>query len=187
MKIALYGGTFDPIHHGHLVLAREAREQLALDRVVFVPAARSPFKPGTTSTDPELRLAMIRTAIEGEEGMEVDASEIERGGVSYTIDTVEAARQRWPQAELWWLVGQDHLAQLPKWHRSAELQALVRFAVFARVGAAEIPAEFPAITRQFDISATDVRARVARGASIRYLVPDPVREIIELNGLYRNP
>jgi nicotinate-nucleotide adenylyltransferase len=190
MRIALYGGTFDPIHHGHVILAREALEQLGLDRVVFIPAARSPFKPGVASTPAEVRLEMVRTAIAEEPQFEVDASEITRGGTSYTIDTVNAVRQRHPEAELWWLIGEDHIRELPKWHRAAELQTLVKFAVFARqptgpVTEAGAPA-FPRIDRRIDISATDVRARVARGASIRYLVPEGVRVLIETHRLYRS-
>ena len=191
MRIALYGGTFDPIHHGHLILAREALEQLGLDHVVFIPAARSPFKPGLASTPAEVRLEMVRAAIVGEPQFQVDDSEIARGGTSYTIDTVEAARGRHPDAELWWLIGEDHLAELPKWHRSAELQNLVKFAVFARNSAGtayEAPeySGFPRIARRIDISATDVRARVARGTSIRYLVPEGVRVLIETHRLYRS-
>jgi nicotinate-nucleotide adenylyltransferase len=186
MKIALYGGTFDPIHHGHLILAREALEQLALDRVVFVPAARSPFKPGIASTPALTRLEMVRAAIEGETRFELDETEISRGGTSYSVDTALAARERWPGAELWWLIGEDHVSELPKWHRAEELCELVRFAVFARKGAASPEAHpFPRIGRRIDISATELRERVARGASIRYLVPEAVRMLIESHNLYR--
>jgi nicotinate-nucleotide adenylyltransferase len=185
MKLALYGGTFDPIHHGHLILAREAREQLGLDRVVLVPAARSPFKPGVAQTPPEVRLAMVAAAVEGEPGLAVDDSEITRGGTSYTIDTVLAARARWPEAELWWLVGADHVAELPRWHRYAELRELVRFAVLARAGSGAAAAHgLPVVARTIDISATEVRARVARGASIRYLTPPAVAALIARHGLY---
>ena len=188
LKLALFGGTFDPIHHGHLILAREAVEKLGLDRLIFIPAAQSPFKPTQISAPAELRAAMVRTAIAGEKTFDLDESEIRRGGTSYTIDTVEAAMARWPGAELWWLIGEDHLDQLPAWHRYAELIKLVRFAVFARTGHEGRPNGFPRLTRQVDISATEIRTRVARGDSIRYLVPEPVRILIEENRLYRqNP
>ena len=187
MKIALYGGTFDPIHHGHLILAREALEQLGLDRVVFVPAARSPFKPGVISTSAEVRLEMVRAAIDGEDDFAIDDSEISRGGTSYTIDTVLAAQERWPAAELWWLIGEDHVGELAKWHRSEELRGLVRFAVFARRVAVEAVSHgFPRIERRVDVSATEIRARVARGVSIRYLLPEAVRVLIEQYRLYRS-
>jgi nicotinate-nucleotide adenylyltransferase len=186
MRIALYGGTFDPIHHGHLILAREAREVLGLDQVIFIPAARSPFKPGVQAAPAEVRLAMLRAAVEEEAGFAVDDTELHRGGTSYTIDTVLAARERWPGAELYWLIGQDHVRELPKWHRYEELRTLVKFAVFSRRGHETAADGFPVIARQVDISATDIRARVARGQSIRYLVPEPVRALIAQHGLYSN-
>ena len=185
MKIALFGGTFDPVHHGHLILAREARERLGLDRVVFIPAAQSPFKPGIGSAPAALRLEMLNAAIEGEAGLEIDDSELTRGGTSYTIDTVLAAQSRWPGADLHWCIGGDHVRQLAAWHRYAELRELVRFIVFARAGG-DASHGFPVIERQVDVSATDIRERVAQGVSIRYLVPGPVRTLIERHGLYRN-
>lgn len=184
MRIALYGGTFDPIHHGHLILARDAREQLGLDRVIFIPAARSPFKTGAESTPAEVRLAMVRAALADEPGLSSDDLEITRGGTSYTIDTVLAARERWPGAELFWFIGHDHVPLLETWHRAAELQALVQFVVFSRNGDSAAEGGFPRITRQLELSATEVRTRVAQGQSIRYLVPEPVRQIIEQHRLY---
>jgi nicotinate-nucleotide adenylyltransferase len=187
MRIALYGGTFDPPHHGHLILAREAREQFGLDRVVFIPAARSPFKPGVEMTPPAVRLAMVRAAIDGEEGFECDESEIARGGTSYTIDTVLAARARWPGAELFWFVGGDHVPELAKWRDWEKLRTLVQFIAFSRGGVPAHGGELPHVVRRVDISATEIRARVARGRSIRYLVPEAVRALIERHRLYRNP
>lgn len=187
MRIALYGGTFDPPHHGHLILAREAREQFRLDRVVFIPAARSPFKPGVEIAPPEVRLAMLRAAIEGEDGFALDDSEVARGGTSYTIDTVLAARARWPEAELFWFVGGDHVRELPRWRDWEKLRTLVQFIVFSRNGETADDFGFPRVTRQVDISATDIRTRVAQGRSIRYLVPEAVRVLIEQHRLYRNP
>lgn len=187
LRIALYGGTFDPIHHGHLILAREARERLGLDRVVFIPAARSPFKPGVEMTPPEVRLAMVRAAVAGEDGLEVDDAEIRRGGTSYTIDTVLAARERWPDAELFWFIGQDHVGELDKWHRAEELRALVKFIVFSRRVGETPDLAMRYIDRQVDISATEVRTRVAQGQSIRYLVPESVQALIVDHRLYLNP
>jgi nicotinate-nucleotide adenylyltransferase len=187
MRIALYGGTFDPIHHGHLILAREARELLSLDRVLFVPAAQSPFKPGVQSAPAATRLAMIQAATAGEEGLGVDDTEIARGGTSYTIDTVLDVRSRFPGCELFWFIGQDHVRELSKWHRYEELRTLAQFVVFTRHGGAEPPAGFPLITRHVDISATDIRTRVARGLSIRYLVPEAVHLLIVQHRLYLTP
>jgi nicotinate-nucleotide adenylyltransferase len=184
-KIGLYGGTFDPIHHGHLILAREARERLELDRVIFIPAAQSPFKPGVEMTSAALRVEMIEAAIAGEDGLAVDDMEIRRGGTSYTIDTVEAWRLRCPDATLFWLVGQDHVSELEKWHRSEELGRMVRFAVFSRDAHPAPGSGAEVVQRPISISATEVRARVAQGLSIRYLVPESVRALILKHGLYR--
>jgi nicotinate-nucleotide adenylyltransferase len=184
-RIGLYGGTFDPVHHGHLILAREVRERLALDRVVFIPAARSPFKPGVETSPAALRLEMIEAAVAAEEGLEVDDQEIRRGGVSYTIDTVEAWRGRFPDATLFWLVGQDHAGELGRWRQSSELRRLVRFVVLSRDAPAAPGFDGEAVHRPVSISATEVRARVAQGRSIRYLVPESVRALIIKHGLYR--
>lgn len=187
MRIALYGGTFDPPHHGHLILAREAREQFGFDRVVLIPAARSPFKPGVEITPAEVRLAMVRAAIEGEAGFALDESELTRGGTSYTIDTVLTARACWPGAELFWFIGGDHVRELPRWRDWGKLRSLVQFIVFSRDGEEADEFGFPRVVRRVDISATDIRTRVAQGRSIRYLVPEAVRALIEQHRLYRNP
>lgn len=183
MRTALYGGSFDPIHHGHLLLAREALEQLSLDRVVFIPAGVSPFKLHALPASAEARLEMVRAAIAGEPQFECDDSEVHRTGPSFTIDTVEAWHVRAPGDELFYFIGQDNVADLPRWRRSEELQGLVRFIVFERDGGA--PAhDFARVQRRIDISATEVRKRVAEGRSIRYLVPESVRSIIDARHLY---
>jgi nicotinate-nucleotide adenylyltransferase len=184
MKTALYGGSFDPIHHGHLILAREAMEQLGLDRVVFIPAAISPFKLEAQPAPAAVRLAMVRAAIEGEPHFECDGSEADRPGPSFTVDTVEAWRQRAPGDELFYFIGQDNVRDLPKWRRWPELRTLAQFVVFERNSDAP-PHDFPRIVRRFDVSATEVRKRVAERRSIRYLVPDAVRSIIETHRLYQ--
>ncbi len=179
------GGTFDPIHHGHLILARDAREALDLHRIIFVPNCRSPHKPGSFAAPPELRAAMLRAAIDGEPGFEIDEVEILRGGTSYTIDTALYLRMLYPEADLFYLIGEDNLAELHTWRRIDELLLLVQLVVMAR--GADGPAH-PYITlhqRRIDISATDIRGRIAKGESIRYLVPDKVRAIIENHQLYR--
>jgi nicotinate-nucleotide adenylyltransferase len=184
MKTALYGGSFDPIHHGHLILAREAMEQLGLDRVVFIPAAISPFKLEAQPAPAAVRLAMVRAAIEGEPHFECDGSEADRPGPSFTVDTVEAWRQRAPGDELFYFIGQDNVRDLPTWRRWPELRTLAQFVVFERNSDAP-PHDFPRIVRRFDVSATEVRKRVAERRSIRYLVPDAVRSIIETHRLYQ--
>ncbi len=184
MRTALYGGSFDPIHHGHLILAREAVERLALDRVIFIPAMQSPFKMDRVPSPPALRLAMVRAAIAGEPHFECDESEVHRTGPSFTVDTVEAWRARAPGDEFFYLIGQDNVQDLSKWRRSSELQEMIKFVVFERDASAPSH-DFPVIRRRMDISATEIRMRVAEGMSIRYLVPDAVREIVETHRLYK--
>ena len=184
MRTALYGGSFDPIHHGHLILAREALEQLRLDRVVFIPAAQSPFKLDNKPASPEIRLQMVRAAIADEPRFECDDSEVHRSGPSFTVDTLEEWRARHPGEELFYFIGQDNVRDLPKWRRSADLLKLAQFVVFERSSDAPVH-DFPAVRRRVDISATEVRKRVAEGRSIRYLVPESVRAIIAAHHLYQ--
>ena len=184
MKLAFFGGTFDPIHLGHLILARTALEQLGLDRVVFIPAALSPHKLASQPAPAQVRLDMVRAAIAGEQAFECDGSEVDRAGPSFTIDTVERFAARHRGDELFYFIGHDNVRELHTWRRIGELRRLVQFVVFDRAGD-EVAHDFPRVTRQVDISATEVRTRVACGASIRYLVPEPVREIIERAQLYQ--
>jgi nicotinate-nucleotide adenylyltransferase len=178
------GGTFDPIHNAHLILARDARESLDLHKLIFVPNHVSPHKTAGNTAPAELRAAMVRAAIEGEHGFEMEDVEILRGGLSYTIDTIVHLRALHPDADLFYLIGEDNLAELHTWRRVDELQRMVQLVVMAR-GSDGPP--HPYITlhqRRVDISATEVRQRIAKGQSIRYLVPDKVREIIEKHQLY---
>jgi nicotinate-nucleotide adenylyltransferase len=182
-KIGIYGGTFDPIHHGHLILARLASEELKLEQLIFVPAKVSPFKsPAFASA--ELRLSMLRAAIEGQDDFVADDCELKRPPPSYSIDTVLQIRERAPRAELFWLIGADNIGDLNKWHRFQELKKLVQFVVLDRA-CSRMESSYPVIRRNIDISATDIRNRVASGRSIRYLVPRAVEEIIRCEKLYR--
>jgi nicotinate-nucleotide adenylyltransferase len=168
-KIGVYGGTFDPVHHGHLILAREALEKMELEKVIFVPAAQSPFKDAPMASA-EMRLSILRAAIENEAGFALDDCELRRAPPSYTIDTIEEIQRREGEAEIFLFIGEDNLAGLPKWHRFADLEKMVRLVV---------------LNRKIDISATEIRKRVASGRSIRYLVPPAVEEIIRQGKLYR--
>jgi nicotinate-nucleotide adenylyltransferase len=184
-RSGLFGGSFDPIHIGHLILARDAREQLELDRVVFIPAAISPHKLDRTPAPASVRLEMLRAAVEGEEGFEVDDCELAREGPSFTIDTVRELRSRYPDDELFYFIGQDNLAKLETWKEIGELRRLVQFVVLAREEMAE-GCEFPRVSRQVAVSSTEVRKRVAHGLSIRYLLPLQACEVVHRTGLYRN-
>jgi nicotinate-nucleotide adenylyltransferase len=183
-KIGIYGGTFDPIHHGHLILAREACEELALGKMIFVPAAASPHKMDRTATAPEIRLEMVRRAIEGEPRFEADDCEMRRAAPSFTIDTVEIIQRREPGAQIFYFIGEDNVAGLTSWHRFNELQHMVQFVVLDRRGF-KTRTDYPVIHRHIDISATEVRKRVADGRSIRYLVPRAIEEIIARERLYK--
>ena len=183
-KIAIYGGTFDPIHHAHLILAREAIETLDLDKVILVPAAISPLKKSAPVASGEVRLEMLQAAIKGEPGFEVNECELLRTPPSYTIDTVQEILRRECDVCLYCLIGEDNVEQLPRWHRFSELEKIVRFVVLDRSGK-QPPHSYQLIHRRIDISATEIRRRVARNQSIRYLVPDSVDEIIQREKLYR--
>jgi nicotinate-nucleotide adenylyltransferase len=185
MRIGIMGGTFDPIHHGHLILARDAQEALDLHKIILIPNYLSPHKTAASAAPAELRARMVRAAIEDEPGFEIDEVELRRGGASYTIDTLLHLRTLYPEDDLFYLLGEDNLAQLHTWRRMEEIPMLVQLVVMSR-GAGGPP--HPYITlhqRRVDISATDIRARIANGQSIRYLVPDKVRAIIENHQLYR--
>jgi len=184
-KIGIYGGTFDPIHHGHLILSRQACEELKLDQLIFVPAALSPFKQKSAQASGELRLSMLRAAIKGQEDFVADDCELERPPPSYSIDTVLHIRERDPNAELFWLIGADNIHDLRKWRRFDELERLVQFVILDRGRAKKTPQVYPVVQRNIDISATEIRKRVASGRSIRYLVPKAVEDIIRREKLYR--
>ena len=183
-KIAIYGGTFDPIHHAHLILAREAIETLDLDKVILVPAAISPLKKAAPVASGEVRLAMLRAAIKGDPKFEVNECELLRPPPSYTIDTVEEICRCERDASIYCLIGEDNVGQLPRWHRFGELEKMVRFVVLDRSGK-QPSHSYPLIHRRIDISATEIRRRVAQNESIRYLVPNSVDEIIQREKLYR--
>ena len=185
LKIGIYGGTFDPIHHGHLILSRQACEELKLDRLIFVPAALSPFKKKPAQADGETRLAMLRAAIEGQADFLADDCELKRPPPSYSIDTVLQIREREPGADLFWLIGADNVSGLNRWHRIDELKKLVQFIVLDRGRSQESSHPYPVVRRNVDISATEIRNRVASGQSIRYLVPKAVEEIIRRGNIYR--
>ncbi|MEN3371028.1 MAG: nicotinate-nucleotide adenylyltransferase [Verrucomicrobiota bacterium] len=185
-NIGIFGGTFDPIHHGHLILARDAVEQLELEALIFIPAAISPHKLEWEPTAPAVRLEMVRAAIADEPRFALDPLELERGAPSYAVETVEALRLRDTGAAFYFLVGEDNVTRLHTWHRFAELREMVQFIVLDRTGL-ETEHAYPIISRHVDISATDIRNRVASGLSIRYLVPSAVERIIHDRQLYREP
>jgi nicotinate-nucleotide adenylyltransferase len=189
MNLALFGGSFDPVHLGHLLVAQAAREELGLDRLFFVPAAQSPFKPDQPLAPAPERLRLLRLALAGQTGCEVDDQEVRRGGVSYTIDTVRDYARRYPGAALFYLIGADNIAKLPEWREAGELASLAEFVAVPRPGrtAAPFPAPFRGRTLKgfpFAISSSDIRARLKAGLAVNHLVPDAVAEAIRNNRLY---
>lgn len=183
--IGLYGGTFDPIHNGHLILARDARERLGLSRVVFLPAKVSPHKLDRPPSDPSARLAMLTAAVSGEPGFCVDDRELRIEGPSFTIDTVRAYKAENPAARLFYFVGDDNLPELDTWKDIEALRELVQFVILTR-NSSPVPVNYPLISRRIEISSTEVRKRVARGLSVRYMLPVPVCDVITRLGLYRD-
>lgn len=189
MKLGLFGGSFDPVHLGHLLVAQAACEELGLDRLIFIPAAQSPFKPDRQPTSAGLRLQMLRLALAGQARCEVDDQELRRGGTSYTIDTVRDYASRHPGAELFYLIGADHVAKLPQWRAAAELARLAYFLVIPRPGEVVLPFPPPFRGRTLasfplDLSSSQIRARVQRGLPVDALTPPGVAEAIRNNRLY---
>jgi nicotinate-nucleotide adenylyltransferase len=188
-RIGLLGGSFNPVHLGHLLIAQSAREELQLSRLFFIPAAQSPFKPGLPLAPAEQRLRLLRLALAGQTDCEIDDQEIKRGGVSYTIDTVRDYARRFPGAQLLYLIGADHAPQLPKWHDAEGLARLVDVVVLPRPGEAAAPVPAPFRGRvlagfPLRVSSSQVRDRVKAGLPIELLVGPAVAEAIHNNRLY---
>jgi nicotinate-nucleotide adenylyltransferase len=190
MKLGLYGGSFDPVHLGHLLVARTAVEELGLDRLFFIPAAQSPFKRDAQLAPVAARLQCLRLALAGHSDCEVDDQEIRRGGVSFSIETLRDYARRFPQAELFYLIGADHAAKLDKWREPEELARLAEFVVVPRPGGgvAHFPPSFRGRTLAgfpLGVSSSQIRARVKAGRPIDLLVPPAVAEAIKNSNLYR--
>ena len=201
MRLGIFGGTFDPPHVGHLLAAIDAFERLELDRLVFVPAATQPLKVEAGSADAAHRLAMVRAMVEGDPRFSVDPIEIDRAGLSYTVDTLTEFERRHPAAERFFLVGADTVGAFTKWREPGRVLRLARLVVLRRAtdGEEESPSavlrslmtepgtETPLVleTRRVDVSSTEVRARIRARLSIRGFVPDAIAAYIERAGLYR--
>ena len=197
MRVGVFGGTFDPIHLGHLVAAEEVTERLALDVMLFVPAGRPWFKDGSPVTDAAHRLNMARLAVESNPRFRVCDVEVRRPGPSYTVDTLNHLRRIMPDAEFFVVLGQDALSEMHRWRCPSRVFELATVVGVTRPGAdcdyedlgRALPCAYePVIMRgvtQVAISSTELRRRVAAGRSLRYLVPDSVVRYIRERGLYR--
>jgi len=189
LRLGLFGGSFDPVHYGHLLMAQAACEELALTRLFFIPTAQSPFKPLEAPAPAKERLRLLRLALAGQPVYEIDEQEVQRGGTSFTIDTVRDYGRRFPQARLFYLIGADHARTLPAWREAEELARLVEFVVVARPGQPATPLPPPFCGRELagfplGVSSSQIRSRVKQGLSIRGLVPDAVGEAIGNSKLY---
>ncbi|MFQ5424564.1 MAG: nicotinate-nucleotide adenylyltransferase [Phycisphaerae bacterium] len=200
-RVGMFGGSFDPIHFGHLISARSIAEQLQLSRVVLIPSPRPPHKPADALIDARHRIEMTRRAVAGDPLFEVSEVELGRSGPSYTIDTVDVFRERYGvDSGLVWIIGADSLPELATWHRVAELVDRVRIVTatrpgrktpdMSRLGAMIGPDATGRLlsdcfsTPAIDISATAIRQRIAEGRPVRYLTPDAVIAYIETHGIY---
>jgi nicotinate-nucleotide adenylyltransferase len=196
MTLGVFGGSFDPVHFGHLRMAEEARIQVGLDRVLFVPTQVSPFKVGRTVTPGEQRLEMLHIALADNPAFAASDVELTRPGPSYTVDTLRLLKEQYPTAELFFLTGTDAVRDLPKWRQPEEILSLARFLVAARPGVdkADVLHALPDTWEariafiempELDISSTYLRERLRDGRSVRYLLPRAVEEYIVSRGLYR--
>lgn len=187
MRVGVFGGSFDPVHVGHLIVAAEAHRVLGLDQVRLIPAGRHPHKADAPAASAADRLAMLRLAVDGDDRFLVDDREIRRPGPSYTVETLRALRSERPGDQLSLLVGADAAEELPAWREAKDLPALAEVVVLTRPGSA--PPAGPLVARvvqvpAIEISASLVRARCRRGESIRYLVPDAVAAYIAERRVY---
>jgi nicotinate-nucleotide adenylyltransferase len=185
----LYGGSFDPIHLGHQLAAQAACEEAGLDRLFFIPAAQSPFKPDSVLTPASERLRLLRLALAGHTHYEIDGQEIARGGVSYTVDTARDYASRFPQAQLFYLIGADHVPSLAKWREAEELARLVEFIAIPRPGQSDAAFAPPFRGRTLKgfplgVSSSQIRERVKAGRPIDHLVAPAVAEAIHNYRLY---
>ncbi|MGB2868018.1 MAG: nicotinate (nicotinamide) nucleotide adenylyltransferase [Bacteroidota bacterium] len=191
-SIGIFGGSFDPTHVGHLMIAEQARQELSLDKVIFVPAFIAPHKANGTSAAAEHRMRMLRLAIKGNSSFKVSAIELERKGISYTVDTLAGLQRQFPRAELFLIIGSDNLRDFQSWKSPREILMMARLAVYERRSDKKtsspdvsLPPAIQLNGEFIDVSSTAIRTRIRQEKSIRYLVPDAVEKYIKDHRLYR--
>lgn len=187
MRLGVLGGTFDPPHVGHLLAASDACEALALDRLLFIPAASHPFKGESVGASASQRLEMLALLIADDSRFGIDAIEIERPGLSYTVDTLVEMARRYPDADRFFLIGEDLVEELPTWRSPERIAQLAEVVVLSRGETADAPAGSLRRlgTRRIDISSTEIRARTRAGLPLHGFVPDAIASYIRGAGLYR--
>ena len=189
-SIALYGGSFDPVHEAHLEVARTALENCDLDAVIFIPAAQSPLKKGATLVEDADRVEMLRLATAEEPRFDVDTCEVERGGISYTVDTVKAFKASHEGSRLHWIIGADQYELLPQWRCIEEIATLITFIVLRRPGHSIVESAVKGLrfvtidAPLMPHSSTKIRASIAEGRSVVDLLPPAVEAFISSRGLY---
>lgn len=194
-RIALFGGSFDPPHWGHFLLARDALEQFSLDQVVFLPAAQSPLKENSPRASGKERLHWLQTAVDGCPGMAVSDWELRQTGPSYSVHTVLHWRQSEPEAQLFWIIGADQARLLPRWHRLGDLLKEVTFIVFPRPGDNFAGKESLPFADQLvflrghsvELSSSEIRERIQERNSLHFLVPESIRPYLEDCPSYQKP
>lgn len=193
LRIGLFGGSFDPIHEGHLSIAKKAIEQFRLNRVLFIPAAQSPLKVNSPAASDEDRVEMIRLAIGDNPSFEVSTVEIERGGISYSIETAERVACQNPGAKLFWIIGGDQAKQLDRWRNIEDLVQKVEFIYLERDDQASLPEVISSLTKlhplqmeRIPTSSTEIRNRVKSGDLPKYFLPGSVFHYIKSRNLYRD-
>ncbi|KRL92223.1 nicotinate-nucleotide adenylyltransferase [Limosilactobacillus equigenerosi] len=185
-RIGLYGGTFNPVHTAHLIMADQVGHTLGLDRVDLMPDAKPPHVDHKAAVAAEYRVAMLKLALADNPYLGLELTEIERGGVSYTYDTIKYLKEQHPENDYYFIIGGDMVDYLPKWYKIDELMKLVNFVAVRRPGA-QNTTDYPVIwvdVPLLDISSSDIRARLQRGDSIHYLVPPVVEKYIKEHQLY---
>lgn len=192
-RIGLFGGSFDPIHSGHLSIAAKAVEQFNLDRVVFIPAAQSPLKANSPTASDKERVEMIRLAIGPFPSFKLSDMEVERGGLSYSAETTKKIAQQFPDAKLFWIIGGDQAIQLDRWRKIEELAQEVEFIYLERDEPTEIPPIVSQLTKahplkmdRIPISSTAIRQQVNSGDDPKYFLPESVFHYIKTRNLYRD-
>jgi nicotinate-nucleotide adenylyltransferase len=190
MKVGIFGGTFDPPHMGHLIVAEHVREELGLDRIVFIPCSIPPHKQENDITSGPQRMEMVRLATRGNPAFDVSDVELVRGGVSYTVDTLIDLTKQQPDRKLYFLVGMDNIGDFHTWREPQRILELAMIVVMKRPGY-ELPGEMPipdalvCEVPDVEISSRVIRERVREGKSVRHLVPDAVHSFIVAENLYK--
>ena len=193
MKIGIFGGTFDPIHNAHLIIAQYAREQLGIDKMVLMPSGNPPHKKALT--DKSIRYEMVRLA--AEDDFEVCRYEVDREEYSYTVNTLKYLNEKYPDDEIYFVIGEDSLSDIYKWYKPEEILKLCTLLVFGRKSKETLLNKISEVKKAlggdilaieapvFEISSTDIRNRIKNGKSVKHMIPEKVRDYIEKSGLYK--